>query len=108
LSTGRSSTEDAEVKRSFADLEIVWESSKNRANQKKHKVSFEEAASVFFDPLALTIDDPDHSSSERRFISIGQSLKWRLLVVSYAERGTIRIINARTPTKSERQAYEED
>ena len=86
---------------------VEWDESKNLLNEKKHRVSFEEAATVFADPLEIMIDDPDHSSAEHRFISIGESLKRRLLVVSYTERGDrIRIINARTPTKRERRVYE--
>ena len=87
---------------------VEWDESKNLLNQKKHSVSFEEAATVLADPLEIVIDDPDHSSAEHRFISIGESFKGRLLVVSYTERGdVIRIINARTPTSRERRVYEE-
>jgi len=91
-----------------AECAVEWDESKNLLNQKRHRVSFEEAATVFADPLEIMIDDPDHSSAEHRFISIGESSRRRLLVVSYIERGNrIRIINARTPTKRERRAYEE-
>jgi uncharacterized protein len=91
-----------------AECAVEWDESKNLLNQKKHRVSFEEAATVFADPLEMMIDDPDHSSAEYRFISIGESLRRRLLVVSYTDRGDrIRIINARTPTRRERRAYEE-
>jgi uncharacterized DUF497 family protein len=90
----------------YSDVE--WDESKNLINQRKHSVSFEEAATVFVDPLEVTIDDPDHARSAHRFISIGESFKPRLLVVSYTERGNrIRIINARKPTRRERRAYEE-
>ena len=93
---------------SRAECAVDWDESKNLLNQKKHRISFEEAATVFADPLEVTIDDPDHSSSESRFISIGESFKRRLLVVSYGEHGDmIIIINARTPTRRERRAYEE-
>jgi uncharacterized protein len=96
------------VKRVKATSDIAWDDKKNRLNQKKHGVSFEEAAAVFLDPLEVTINDPDHASSERRFVSIGESFKRRLLVVSYTERANeIRIINARKPTRLERRAYEE-
>lgn len=89
-------------------FEVEWDDGKNRLNQRKHNVSFEEAATVFIDPLEVTIDDPAHSTSESRFVSIGQSLRGRLLVVSYAERaGRIRIITARSPTRRERRAYRE-
>ncbi len=94
--------------RRAAECAVEWDESKNLLNQKKHRVSFEEAATVFADPLEIMIDDPDHSSAERRFISIGESFRRRVLVVSYMERGNeIRIINARKPTRSERRAYEE-
>jgi uncharacterized DUF497 family protein len=93
------------VKQGNATSFIEWDESKNRLNQRKHNVSFEEAATVFVDPLEITIDDPDHVLTERRFISIGESFKRRLLVVSYAERANrIRIINARKPTRAERRA----
>jgi uncharacterized protein len=96
------------VKRVKSTSDIVWDGKKDRLNQKKHGVSFEEAATVFLDPLEVTINDPDHAFSERRFISIGESFGRRLLVVSYTERADeIRIINARKPTRRERRAYEE-
>lgn len=88
--------------------EVEWDESKNLVNQRKHSVSFEEAATIFLDPLEIAIPDPDHELSEHRFISIGQSSKRRLLVVSYAERGDrIRIINARKPTRRELREYQE-
>jgi len=80
---------------------------KARENWLTHRVSFEEAATVFFDPLEITEDDPDHSIGEDRYISIGRSTFDRLLVVSYTERaGTIRLISARPATPRERRAYE--
>jgi hypothetical protein len=91
-----------------AECAVEWDERKNLLNQKKHRVSFEEAATVFADPLEIIIDDPDHSSAEDRFISIGESFGHRVFVVSYVQRGDeIRIINARKPTRSERRAYEE-
>ena len=91
-----------------AECAVEWDESKNLLNQKKHRVSFEEAATVLSDPLERTIDDPDHTFAEHRFISIGESFMNRLLVVSYAESGDeIRIISARKPTTRERQGYEE-
>ena len=91
-----------------AECAVEWDESKNLLNQKKHRVSFEEAATVFADPLEIMIDDPDHSSAEYRFISIGESFMKRLLVVSYAECGDkIRIISARRPTTRERRSHEE-
>ena len=71
-------------------------------------VSFEEASSVFFDPLSATGDDPDHSLDERRFVTFGTSSSGRLLVVSHAEdHDVIRIITARQATRGERNLYEE-
>jgi len=96
------------VTRRAAGCDVEWDEDKNLLNRRKHHISFEEAATVFLDPFEITIDDPDHQFSERRFISIGESLKRRLLVVSYTERaGTIRIISARTPARRERRTYEE-
>ena len=90
-----------------ATSEVEWDDGKNRLNQRKHHVSFEEAATIFLDPLEITIDDPAHAISEYRFISIGQSFTGRLLVVSYTELSCIRIITARKPTRRERRVYEE-
>ena len=96
------------VKPGNTTSEVEWDESKNRLNQRKHDVSFQEAATIFLDPLELTIDDPAHAVSEHRFISIGQSFTGRLLVVSYAEvANRIRIITAREPTRRERRVYEE-
>ena len=85
-----------------------WEASKAAENLRKHGVSFEEAASVLCDPLAITGADPDHSAAEKRLITFGMSFAGRLLVVSHTERGeTVRIISARVTTKTERRIYEE-
>ncbi len=90
-------------------LKFDWDAPKSTANLRKHGVSFEEAATVFGDPLALTFADPDHSVREARFITIGQSLQDLLLVVAHIERGrTIRIISARKATRHERTIYEQD
>jgi uncharacterized DUF497 family protein len=85
------------------------DSRKAQANLAKYGVSFEEAASVFGDPLALTFDDPDHSAGESRFLTFGLSHNERLLVVVHAERGRniIRIISARRATRRERDIYEQ-
>jgi len=89
-------------------LVIEWDEEKARQNARKHRVSFEEAATVFSDPLSLTIDDPLHSSREVLLATVGQSRRGRLLVVAHTERGdTIRIISARMATRSERNSYEE-
>lgn len=89
-------------------LVIEWDGEKAKQNARKHRVSFEEAATVFSDPLSLTIDDPLHSNGEVRFVTVGRSSRERLLVVAHTERGdTIRIISARMATRSERNSYEE-
>jgi len=86
-----------------------WDSRKAAANARKHGVAFPEAITVFADLLARIFDDPDHSLGERREIIIGQSSRGRLLLVSFTERGDrIRIISARTVTRRERKAHEED
>jgi uncharacterized DUF497 family protein len=84
-----------------------WDKNKARSNLAKHKVSFEEAATVFGDPLSDTFDDPDHSAEERRFLIIGHSEQGRLLFVSHTDDGeTTRIISARELTREERESYE--
>jgi len=96
------------LRRNAAKKDIEWDEAKNITNQARHHVSFEEAATVFGDPLELTISDPDHSIREYRFVSVGESFRRRLLVVSYIERSdAIRIISARKPNKRERHWYEE-
>jgi len=86
-----------------------WDPVKARQNVAKHGVSFAEAATVFGDPLSLTISDPDHSRAERRFITIGLSSGDRLLVIVHTDRpDRIRLISARQATRAERKAYEED
>jgi uncharacterized DUF497 family protein len=85
-----------------------WNASKAVANLRKHGVSFDEAATVFLDPLSTTGDDPDHSLEERRFVTFGKSSSGRLLVVAHADRDdAIRIITARQATRAERKLYEE-
>ena len=86
-----------------------WDPKKASTNLKKHKVSFDEASTVFTDPFALTFDDPDHSLDESRFITIGTSSKQRILFLSHADRGEdhVRIIHARPATKTEAHAYQE-
>ena len=88
-------------------MRFEWNASKAAANLQKHGVSFAEAASVFFDPLSATGDDPDHSLDERRLVTFGISSSGRLLVVSHADRDdAIRIITARLATRAERKLYE--
>ena len=86
-----------------------WDPKKAAANLRKHKVSFDEASSVFTDPAALTFDDPDHSDDEERFITIATSVKQRVLFLSHTDRGEdhVRIIHARPATKSESHVYQE-
>ena len=89
-------------------LQFEWSVQKAKRNLKRHGVSFEEATTVFSDPLSLTITDPDHSEAERRFVDVGLSHRSRLLVVSYTERDArIRIISARIAAAAERRTYEE-
>ena len=84
-----------------------WDKDKAESNLRKHEISFWEAASVFSDPLSLTIDDPIHSLEEQRFVIIGVSEYERLLVVVHTIRGeNIRIISARQATRQERKTYE--
>ena len=85
-----------------------WDPAKAAANLKKHGVSFEEAASIFLDALALTFWDPDHSEEEEREITIGRSAEQRILFVAHTARDDrIRIISARQATSQERREYEE-
>lgn len=90
-------------------LKFAWDAAKAAANLAKHGVSFEEAATVFGDPLALTFNDPDHSMDEHRLLTFGVSDRNRVLLVVNVERGRIlRIISARKATKHERGIYEQD
>jgi uncharacterized DUF497 family protein len=89
-------------------MRFEWDPKKATTNIKKHGVSFQEAATIFGDPLAITFDDPDHSIGENRYITFGLSLQKRLIVVSHIERGNMtRIINARLMDRKERKIYEE-
>jgi len=89
-------------------VKFEWDNIKNKLNQKKHKVWFEEATQVFDDKKALMFYDKDHSDSEDRFILLGRSVS-NVLVVIYCERhlSTIRIISARKATSKEVKQYEE-
>jgi len=90
-------------------VNFEWDPKKARLNRNKHRVSFEEAASVFGDPLALTFPDPDHSETEQRFITVGTSTAKRVLIVAHTDRDhTVRIISARVTTNRERKYYEEN
>lgn len=91
-------------------MEFEWDDSKALRNEDKHGISIAEATTVFGDPMALTIADPDHSKGEYRFLSIGRSRLGTLLVVSYTEReeNHIRIISARRATKHEQKHHEQN
>jgi uncharacterized DUF497 family protein len=86
-----------------------WDEEKASANLKKHRASFNEAASIFDDPMAITFPDPLHSESEERCLTIGISYKGRILIVAHTGReNKIRIINCRKATALERSLYEEN
>lgn len=90
-------------------IKFEWDENKNSINKNKHKVSFEEAKTVFYDENALVIDDPDHSITEERFIILGMSSQAKLLVVCHCYRESetvIRIISARKATKTESKQYQ--
>ena len=89
-------------------MKFEWDENKAARNLSKHGVSFEEAKTVFDDPLYIDFYDPDHSEDEARYLIIGASNRRRLLIVSYTERNdSIRLISAREVTRNEREAYEQ-
>jgi len=89
-------------------VEFEWDPEKAARNYKKHGVPFAEAATVFGDTLNVTSPDPDHSIEEERYVTVGRSVRGRLLLVAHVERGDrMRIISARELTRPEREAYEE-
>jgi uncharacterized protein len=88
-------------------MRFEWDREKAKLNSRKHGVSFDEAVTVFYDPLSASFGDPDHSNSEIRLITVGYSSRGRVLVVSHIDRGeTIRIISARLATANERKRHE--
>ena len=88
-------------------MDFEWDATKDASNRRKHGVSFIEAATLFGDPLAASVADPDHSADEARFMAVGHIANGRVLVISYTEReGRVRIISAREATPGERRAYE--
>ena len=90
-------------------MRFEWSPKKAAANLIKHKVSFAEARTVFGDPLAITIDDPDSSANENRLLTKGFSMRRRLIVVAHTYGdGVVRIISARRATKHERKQYESE
>lgn len=89
-------------------MNFEWDEEKAGANLEKHGVSFEEAETVFDDPLYVDFYDPEHSADEHRYIIIGESRRGRVLLVSYTERDEVaRLISSREVTPAERKAYEE-
>jgi len=90
------------------ELDFEWDKRKATENVRKHRVSFEEAATVFGDALSITIPDPAHSVGEQRFLTVGISEEGRLVVAAHTDRGdTIRIISARKATRREKKTYED-
>jgi uncharacterized DUF497 family protein len=88
-------------------MKFEWDKDKERRNIRKHAISFDEAVTVFYDPLSATFVDPDHSIEEVRLITVGYSSQGRLFVISHTERGdAIQIISARPATISERKRHE--
>ena len=89
-------------------MEFEWDPAKATANEQKQGVTFEEAASVFGDPLAVTFYDPKHSDDEDRYLTIGLSAAGRIILLSHTDRGdAVRIISAREATSAERKGYED-
>ena len=93
----------------MAELGFSWDPKKARSNESKHGVTFEEPQSVFSDENGLLLDDPEHSEDEPRFLLMGLSSFLRILVVSHTlpDEYTIRIINAREATRTEKRRYGE-
>ena len=87
---------------------FTWDDRKNKINEKKHGISFEEARTVYFDENAIEFFDPDHSEDEERYLMLGLSFRFRVLVIHYCVRRSgseIRIISARKATKKEQKFY---
>lgn len=90
-------------------MRFEWDEKKAAANFAKHGVSFVDAVTVFYDPLAITFPDPDHSIGEERFVTVGYALAGRLLIVSHLDQdGCIRVISAREATRRERIRHESE
>lgn len=91
------------------ELAFEWDEQKAKANQRKHSISFDEASTVFDDPLSVNFDDPDHSTGENRYLIIGLSDQGKFLFVSYTDRNNkIRLISARLVSPKERRYYERE
>ena len=90
-------------------IRFDWDPRKDRRNQRKHGVGFDEASTVFADTLSITIADPDHSDDEERWVIMGVSHRQRLLVVVHREdeQEGVRIVSARPANPDERREYEE-
>ena len=89
-------------------MQFEWNPDKAIINIQKHNISFTEASTVFNDPLSLTYQDPDHSLSENRYITIGLSQTGKIIILAHTDRNNkIRIISARLATRQERRFYEE-
>lgn len=89
-------------------MQFEWDPDKDRENQSKHGVSFDEASTAFGDPFAVTIDDPNHSADENRCLTTGYTSRQRIIIVAHTDRDErIRLISAREVTTTERQVYEE-
>ena len=89
-------------------IQFEWDENKDKINKKKHKIAFDEAKTVFYDPAALIIHDPDHSEDEERFLIMGMSQKLKILVVCHCYKENdeiIRIITARKANKDEIEQY---
>jgi uncharacterized protein len=88
-------------------MEFEYDPVKAKSNLRNHRIAFEEASTVFLDPLAITAIDPRHSENEVRLVTIGHTIKGRLVVVAHTDRGNrTRIISARRATRNERKNYE--
>jgi len=92
----------------MTESQLTWDTDKAAKNLRKHQVSFDEAATVFDDPMFITFVDEEHSSDEERYITIGLSNRGRLLVIAHTDReGQIRVISARKATRREGKFYAE-
>jgi len=89
-------------------MDFEWDDAKAESNERKHGVSFAEAATAFADPLSLTGYDPGHSDDEDRYITMGTSTAGRLLVISHTDRGNkVRLLSVREASRRERRDYED-
>lgn len=90
-------------------MNFEWDSEKAAENLERHRISFEEAATAFGDPLSITIGDPDHSEAEDRYVLLGMTFRGRLVVVVHTDRGeNVRLISARLASRRERRSYEQE